>query len=45
MKKSDLERLIVDLVNSPDYSAVKPRVIAKQLRLSDDDTREVRKGT
>ena len=44
MKKSDLERLIVDLVNSPDYSAVKPRVIAKQLRLSDDDTREVRKA-
>jgi len=43
MNEPDLEQRIVEFVNRPNYHPLKPRGIAKQLRLSEEDTRDVRK--
>ena len=43
MSHTDLQRLILQHVNQPDYRPVKPRVIAKQLRLPPDDQAQIRK--
>jgi ribonuclease R len=40
---TDLEKLLLRHVNHPDYRPVKPRVIAKQLVLTKDENREMKK--
>ena len=42
MAKSELEDAVLRLVNSANYQPVKPRVIAKKLKLADDRMRELR---
>lgn len=41
---TDLQELILRLVNSPDYQPVKPKTIAKQLDLPKERARELRKA-
>ena len=36
---NDLQSLIWELVNAPDYKPIKPRQVAKKLGLSNDDAR------
>ena len=43
MSHTELQRLILQHVNQPSYRPVKPRVIAKQLRLPPDDQAQIRK--
>ena len=43
MDEQKLEQMILDHVNRSNYRPVKPRVIVKQLRLSDDLTGEVKR--
>ncbi len=40
----DMQRRVLELVNSNDYHPIKPRVIAKQLRLDDDGERTLKKA-
>ncbi len=42
--KADLEQLILDHVTKTNYQPVKPRVIAKKLKLSDDQYHEFKKS-
>jgi len=44
MNANDLERLILRHVNGPDYRPVKPASIAKNLGLSKDDARQVKRA-
>ncbi len=44
MPKTELERQIVNFVNRPGYQPVKPREIAKQLRLPADTSQEFRQA-
>src|SRR2546430_1937415 len=37
LSSPDLEQSVLALVNLPEYRPVKPRVIAKQLRLAEDE--------
>jgi len=39
----ELERLVVEFVNRPDYHPVKPAVIAKRLKLDDEQKRQLKK--
>ncbi|MBL7040770.1 MAG: ribonuclease R [Pirellulaceae bacterium] len=43
MTAQDLKELVLEHINSPDYRPVKPRTIAKQLGLSKDRHRDLRK--
>ncbi len=40
----DMQKRVLELVNSNDYYPIKPRVIAKQLRLDDDGERTLKKA-
>ncbi|HEY3391208.1 MAG TPA: hypothetical protein VGK58_00765, partial [Lacipirellulaceae bacterium] len=40
---SNLQRALLELVNSPDYQPVKPAVIAKKLGLANERARELKK--
>jgi ribonuclease R len=44
MHDKELQELVLRHVNSPNYQPVKPRVIAKQLDLPEDQHRELRKA-
>lgn len=43
MNESDLERRLLEYVSDTNYQPVKPRIIAKKLKLSDEETRELKK--
>jgi ribonuclease R len=44
MTDNELEALVLQHINSPNYQPVKPRVIAKKLGLSKEEQRDVRKA-
>ena len=43
MNESDLERRLLEYVSATNYQPVKPGIIAKKLKLSDEETRELKK--
>jgi ribonuclease R len=44
MEPSELERALLELVSAPGYRPAKPRALAKQLRLSEDDERQLKRS-